>query len=162
MFKFLKKDQLDEIYSPVKKGKLISIENVPDEVFAQKLMGEGVGFINEENGIYAPCDGVVIMTIPTKHAIGLQSKTGVEVLIHIGLNTVDLNGKGFTSYVKKGDKVRKGDKLISFDKQYMIENNIDLTTPMVITNGSEYNIDFVDTVDEVNLQSKIMELKKRT
>lgn len=162
MFKFLKKDNSNEIYSPVKKGKLISIENVPDEVFAQKLMGEGVGFINEDNGIYAPCDGVVIMTTPTKHAIGLQSKGGVEVLIHIGLNTVDLNGKGFTSYVKKGDRVKKGDKLISFDKQFMIENNIDLTTPMVITNGSEYNIAFLDTVDEVNLQSKIMELKKST
>ena len=160
MFNLLKKEIKGIVYSPVKKGKVIKIEEVPDDSFAQKLLGEGVGFINEDNALYAPCNGLIIMTQPTKHAIGIKSNDGVEILIHIGLDTVDLNGKGFTSYVKKGDKVKKGDMLISFDKEFMVKNNIDLVTPMVITNSSDYDIELLVTEDNVNLNREIIKVKK--
>lgn len=160
MFNLLKKDKQDIIYSPILKGKVIKIENVPDAVFAQKLMGEGVGFINEGNTLYSPCDGSIIMTQSTKHAVGIKSKNGLEILIHIGLDTVNLNGQGFTSYIQKGDKVKKGDKLISFDRNFMLKNGIDLTTPMVITNSNDYNIDLLVTETDVNLSSEIMKAKK--
>lgn len=118
-------------------GTVISLENVPDQVFAQKMMGDGVAFQYDGSTIFSPCDGKVKMIAETKHAIGITDSAGADILIHIGLDTVALNGEGFTVNVSVGDKVSKGQPVISIDRELMEQKKIDLTTPMIITNASE-------------------------
>lgn len=144
MMNLFKKKKMDlNLYSPIN-GECIAIEDVPDNVFANKMMGNGVGFIlKEDNQIFAPCDGIISVIAGTKHAIGLQADSGLEVLIHIGLDTVNLQGKGFEVKVKQGDRVTKGQPLISVDLSYMKQNEINLITPMVITNSSKIDIEIV-------------------
>ena len=135
---------------------MISLESVSDKVFADKIMGDGVAIIPSDNKIYAPFDGVVTTIFPTKHAIGLKSNTGVELLIHIGLNTVELDGKPFTEYVKVNQKVRKGDLLLEVDLDAINKAGLETVTPIVVTNSK----DFVEVVPSdkivVDNNSKIM------
>ena len=151
MFKFLKKKELIEnkIYSPIN-GKCIPIEEVPDNVFASKMMGSGVGLILSDDTIYSPCDATVSMIALTKHAIGLQAKNGAEILIHIGLDTVQLNGKGFSLLVNQNDKVDMGQPIMKIDREYMEENNLNLITPLVITNSGDINPNII--CDSGNLE----------
>jgi beta-glucoside PTS system EIICBA component len=95
---------------------VIPLSEVPDEVFSSGAMGQGVAIEPSDNQLYAPFDGNVVMIAPTKHAIGLRSESGVELLVHIGLDTVKLDGKPFTLHVEDGAKIKKGDLLITFDK----------------------------------------------
>lgn len=112
MFKLFKKtDDICKLFAPVN-GKTIALENVPDKVFASKMMGDGIGFEYEGNTIYAPCDGKITLVANTLHAVGITSENGAEILIHIGLDTVSLNGKGFKKLINQGDKVKKGTPLI--------------------------------------------------
>ncbi|MEY8353854.1 PTS glucose transporter subunit IIA [Lachnospiraceae bacterium 54-53] len=115
-------------------GKLISIEKVNDPMFAQKMIGDGVAFISESGEVVSPCSGTVSAVFETNHTIGLMSDDGVEVLIHIGLDTVKENGKGFKSYIKEGAKIKRGQKLITFDIKYLESKGYDLAIPMIITN----------------------------
>ena len=140
MFSFFKRKEIDQqLYAPVN-GTCIPLEEVKDAVFAQKMMGDGVAFqFSDDNTIYSPCNGEVIMIMNTKHAIGLKGENGMEVLIHVGLDTVNLNGEGFTSFIQNGDTIKKGEPLLTIDRSFMDARGIDLTTPMVVTNGSEYN-----------------------
>ncbi|WP_300370768.1 PTS glucose transporter subunit IIA [Brachyspira sp.] len=123
-----------EIKSPIK-GKLVDITDVKDEAFSSKALGDGMAIIPEEGKIYSPVDGEVITTVDTNHAIGLSSK-GVEILIHIGMDTVKLGGRYFKSYVNEGDKVKTGTLLIEFDKEE-VEKEYDITSPIIIPNFSE-------------------------
>lgn len=148
-----------ELYSPVD-GTAIDIESVPDKIFAQKILGDGIGLINHSNKVYAPCDATVTMVPKTKHAIGLTAKNGAEILIHVGLDTVNLRGEGLTMHVLTGDKVKKGDLLISYDQNFMRAWNVDLITPMVITNLSEYKVDILACNTEINRKSKVAEVYK--
>lgn len=118
-------------------GKLISIEKVNDEMFSQKMMGDGVAFISESGEVVSPCNGEVSMIFATNHAIGIIADDGTEILIHIGLDTVKENGKGFKSFIKDGAKVKRGQKLISFDIKYLESKGYDLAIPMIITNMDE-------------------------
>lgn len=127
-----------EVMSPLT-GEVLPIEKAEDEVFASKVMGDGVVILPETTDIYAPFDGTIATLFPTKHAIGLVSDKGAEILIHIGINTVDLNGEGFKAFVKQGDSVTKGDKLISFDKVAIENAGYSSQTMVIITNGSNYN-----------------------
>lgn len=154
------KSKKSEIYAPIIKGEVIALENVPDNVFASKMMGEGVGFENFGNSIVSPVDGTVIMLFPTKHAIGIQTKEGIEILIHIGLDTVQLNGVGFESHVEKGSKIKRGDLLITYDIKIMEENNINLITPMVITNCDEFEISF-NEIKQLEGQQLVMTCAKK-
>lgn len=124
-------------------GRCVDLSEVPDEMFAQKVLGDGVAFEYEGDTIYSPCDGVVSVVIGTKHAVGITSVEGLEVLIHVGLDTVNLEGKGFTALVKKGQKIKTGDPLLKIDRQFMAENDINLITPMVITNHNDFAINIV-------------------
>lgn len=117
-------------------GEIVSTDLVPDDVFSQKLIGEGFAVNPTDNKIYAPCDGEVAVLFPTKHAIAIKSTQGLEIMIHIGLDTVKLNGEGFTSYVNQGDIVKEGDILISFDKEFLKEKVKSIITPVIITNMS--------------------------
>ncbi len=116
------------------KGTVAEVTEAPDEAFSQKMMGDGVVIMPTDNVVYAPCDAEVSFVFPTKHAIGLTDANGMELLIHVGLDTVKLEGKGFEVFVKDGDKVKQGDKLMEFDLEYIKNNAASIATPFVITN----------------------------
>lgn len=139
MFKIFKKKEPIILYAPVT-GTSIALENVPDPVFAEKMMGDGIAFIPESDTICAPCDGKVTMIANTLHAIGITAENGAEILIHIGLDTVNLNGKGFTSLVNVGDKIKLGTPLVKIDMAFMKKHEMVLTTPMVVTNTNELSM----------------------
>ena len=124
--------------SPVE-GHVIPLEQVKDDVFASKAMGDGIGILPRKEQVYAPCDGMVEVVFPTGHAIGI-SNGDVELLIHIGLNTVELDGKGFQAYVKQGDKVKKGDLLVTFDKEFIEDEGYDSTVVFIVTETGEKQI----------------------
>lgn len=130
MFHLFQKNGCD-LSSPVI-GKSIPLEEVKDNVFSSKMMGDGMAFQFDGDAIYAPCDAKVMLIPRSKHAIGLKSKN-IEILIHVGLDTVMLNGQGLQVHVSLGDHVKRGDLLLSIDRKIMKENDIDLTTPMIIT-----------------------------
>lgn len=98
-------------------GQVVSASEIPDPVFSSESMGASVGILPSDGNVFAPFDGEVKMIFPTNHAIGLKSNEGIEVLIHIGVDTVDMNGDGFESFVKQGDSIKKGQKLIAFDQK---------------------------------------------
>ena len=116
------------------KGSVASITEAPDAAFSEKMMGDGVVIIPEDNAVYAPCDAEVTFVFPTKHAIGLTAEGGLELLIHVGLDTVKLEGNGFNVLVNDGDKVKQGDKLMEFDLEYIRQNATSVATPFIITN----------------------------
>lgn len=118
--------------SPVK-GIAAPIEETPDEAFAGKMMGDGIMIMPEDSTVFAPCDGEVLFVFPSKHAVGIKTTDGFEILIHIGINTVELNGEGFEAFVASGDKVKKGDKLISFDIEYIKDKVPSMATPFIFT-----------------------------
>ena len=161
MFKLFKKtDDICKLLAPVN-GKTIALENVPDKVFASKMMGDGMGFEYEGNTIYAPCDGKITLVANTLHAVGITSENGAEILIHIGLDTVSLNGKGFKKLINQGDKVKKGTPLIEIDRQYMKEQDINLITPMVVTNAANYEINVIDEGKDVTTEEEVISCKKQ-
>lgn len=125
------KNKNKDLYAPVK-GECIPLEDVSDPIFSNKLLGDGVAFRLISNTVYSPCDGTVVMIAETKHAIGLKNRNGVEIMIHIGLDTVNYNGKGFKCFVSSNQKVKKGQKLMEVDLDYFKNENVDLTTPMII------------------------------
>ncbi len=128
---FSKKKELD-LYAPIT-GKLIDITEVKDQVFSQKILGDGIAIEPSEGILYAPYDCEVVQLFHTLHAIGLKAKD-VELLVHIGMDTVELNGEGFKGFVNEGDHVKKGQKLIEFDIDYIKSQGKEATTPIVITN----------------------------
>lgn len=121
------------------KGEVIPLEKVEDEVFSSKILGDGVAIEPTEGKLYSPCDGRVDSIFDTKHAINLISSTGCEIIIHIGIDTVKLNGKFFETHVSNGQEVHKGDLLISFDIKQITELGYRVTTPMIISNTDEYH-----------------------
>ncbi|MEC5422873.1 N-acetylglucosamine-specific PTS transporter subunit IIBC [Virgibacillus sp. C22-A2] len=126
----------DNFLMPVQ-GRLLSITEVPDQVFSQKMMGDGFA-VEPANGTFiSPVDGEILNVFPTKHAIGIRSLTGHEILIHIGLETVKLNGQGFDIHVKEGDTVNKGDVIAEVDLAYIKENASSAISPVVFTNLEE-------------------------
>lgn len=135
MFQFLKKKTDFNLYAPVK-GKCIDITEVKDKVFASKVMGDGYAVMPYDNVICSPCEGMITMIFPSKHAFGIKMKDGKEVLIHIGIDTVQLNGNGFTSLRNINDHVKIGEPIIEFDKINIENQNYDLTTMVIVTNQS--------------------------
>ncbi|MFC2947808.1 PTS system trehalose-specific EIIBC component [Virgibacillus sediminis] len=123
-----------DILSPLT-GKIIQLEDVPDPTFAQKMMGDGLAVEPVDGKVLSPVDGQIVQVFPTKHAVGLQTASGVEVLIHIGLETVALDGEGFEAHVSQGDQVKAGDPLITFDLDFIKEKAASHITPVIITNG---------------------------
>lgn len=118
-------------------GEIVHLVTVPDLVFSRKLAGDGIAIKPTNDTLQAPFDGEVIQLFPTLHAIGLRSDSGIEILIHIGLNTVSLNGEGFEAFVKAGDKIKQGDHLIRFDLDFIEKNATSTITPIIITNSND-------------------------
>jgi glucose PTS system EIICBA or EIICB component len=119
--------------SPIE-GEIVELDKVPDEVFSDKLLGDGFAVVPKGNKVYAPADGEVTVLFPTKHAVAITTKEGLEVLIHVGIDTVSLNGEGFTAHVAQGDKVKKGDLLLTLDLELIGAKVKSLISPVIITN----------------------------
>lgn len=130
------KENKEIIASPLT-GNVIPLKNVKDDAFAQGALGNGIGIIPSEGKVVAPVDGTISVLFPTLHAIGITSDSGVELLIHIGLNTVQLNGEGFKAHVKQGDKVRKGQLLLDIDLKAIEKAGYSTETPIIITNTKD-------------------------
>ncbi|QCX32841.1 PTS glucose transporter subunit IIA [Caloramator sp. E03] len=143
MISLFKKKNTIELTSPVK-GSAIDIKNVPDQVFASGMLGNGIAFEPIEGVVYSPCSGEIVNLFPTKHAIGIKTKEGLEILVHIGIDTVEMKGEGFEAFVNVGDKVKAGDKLISFDLDLVKSKAKSAISPMVIT-----NMDIVESMDTI-------------
>lgn len=126
-----------EIASPIK-GTVLKLEKMKDDAFASGVLGKGAAIIPEEGKVYAPADGVITALFPTLHAIGMQADNGLELLIHIGLDTVQLNGEGFQAMVKQGDRVKKGQLLVTFDKEFIESKGFCLETPVLVTNSDDF------------------------
>ncbi|GLR10593.1 PTS beta-glucoside transporter subunit IIABC [Mixta theicola] len=127
----------DTLFAPLS-GKLLALEKVADTTFASGLLGAGAAIIPHDNYVLAPFHGEVASLFATRHAIGLLSHSGIELLIHVGIDTVKLNGQHFTAHVKPGDTIQPGDLLLEFDRQAIKNAGFDLTTPVIISNSEDY------------------------
>ncbi|MFT8311226.1 MAG: beta-glucoside-specific PTS transporter subunit IIABC [Sporolactobacillus sp.] len=119
------------------KGKVIDADEINDQVFSSSSLGTTLGIIPVDNVIYSPCDGIVSAAFPTKHALGIKSDQGVELLIHVGIDSVELNGEGFESFVQQGEHVKRGQKLLNFDPEILKKHQIDSTVIVVILNAHQ-------------------------
>lgn len=126
-----------KVYSP-SNGKRKLIEEVNDEVFSQKMMGDGIAISSSDGIVCSPIDGKVTMVFPTNHAVGLRSNDGIEILVHIGVDTVELGGEGFTGFVSEGDKVNVGSKLVEFDLE-KVSSSYDSEVIMIVTNTDSFS-----------------------
>lgn len=139
------------VTSPIK-GEVLKLSDIEDAAFASGVLGQGVAIIPSDGKVVAPVDGVVTTLFPSLHAIGILSDTGVEVLIHIGLNTIQLEGRGFEACIKQGDRITKGQTILNFDVDAIKELGYSTVTPIVITNSSQF-------LDVVETESKNIELE---
>ncbi|WDZ59157.1 beta-glucoside-specific PTS transporter subunit IIABC [Paenibacillus polymyxa] len=133
-----KKDTSEDVYSPLS-GEVVKLEDMNDGVFSSKDMGDGIAIIPSEYKVYAPIQGRITNFLSSKHAIGITSDNGAELLIHVGIDTVKLKGKYFTAKAKKGDYVEVGDLLLEFDGVKIKEEGFELFTPLIVTNTSNYS-----------------------
>ena len=131
------KAEPDTVYSPLS-GNAIALENVNDPTFASGALGKGVAVVPSEGKVYAPFDGTLDLLYDTKHALGMTSSDGIELLVHVGLNTVELDGKYYTAHAKSGDTIKKGQLLLEFDISKIKEAGYDITTPVIVTNADNY------------------------
>ena len=115
-------------------GEIVAIEDVPDVVFAEKIVGDGIAIRPTGNKMVAPCDGEIGKIFETNHAFSLESDTGIEMFVHFGIDTVELKGNGFTRVAQEGQKVKAGDTIITFDLEYLKEHAKSILTPVVISN----------------------------
>lgn len=142
------------------KGKVVTLDKVNDTVFSKSIMGKGVAILPSEGEVRAPFKGVVNAVFPTKHAIGLTSEDGMEVMIHVGLDTVELDGKYFEAFVKNNDSIEVNDLLLKFDMEAIKAADYDIITPIIITNSAEF-IDIIETSErEVTFEKDLLKVFK--
>ena len=144
------------VYSPLK-GEVVLMQDVPDETFAAEVLGKGAAVEPSEGKVVAPADATVETLFDTHHAIGLTLDNGMEMLIHVGINTVELNGEGYKAHVSEGDRVTRCQKLITFEIPLIKSKGYKTITPVIITNPDDYkdihkaadgNVDFLDKLIE--------------
>lgn len=140
-------------------GRFVPLENVQDEAFSSKVLGEGAAIEPEEGKLYSPCDGKVEMVFDTGHAVSLVSENGCEILLHIGIDTVKLNGRFFKTHVSDGQEIHKGDLLISFELDEIRKAGYQTTTPMIICNTDDYETVEIVSTEHVTAGNKIIEIK---
>ena len=150
-------EETNELYAPMK-GEVLDVSKSADPAFASKAMGEGVAINPSEGVIYAPADGTISLIFPTKHAMGITLNSGIELLIHAGIDTVKMEGKGFETFVETGAKVKKGDKLLSFDMDLVKEKGYQTQTMFLVADAKGKEVEVVEAADADN-NTKIMNLK---
>ena len=141
-------------------GKCVPVSEVPDPTFSEELLGKGIAVQPTVGKVYAPCDCTVAMTFDTKHAVSLETNFGAEILIHVGLETVNLNGEHFTLHVAQGDKVKKGQLLIEVDLEAVKAAGLPTITPVLICNTDDYTTFHTTTGKAVTNADVVIELGK--
>ena len=151
--------KLEGIYAPIA-GKAVAITEVPDPTFAEGMLGNGIAIEPTDGKVYAPCDATVDMMFDTGHAVSMTTESGIEILVHVGLETVGLEGKPFTVRVQNGDKVKKGQLLIEADLEAVKAAGLPTITPMVICNTAAYSTFNTIVSKEVTNDDVVIELAK--
>lgn len=148
-----------EIYAPIS-GEIVNIEDVPDVVFSEKIVGDGVAVRPIGNKIVAPVDGVIGKIFETNHAFSMKSKEGVELFVHFGIDTVELKGEGFTRIAQEGQSIKRGDTVIEFDLPLLESKAKSVLTPIVISNMDEISCIVKKSGEVVAGESVVLALKK--
>ena len=150
----------DAVLYSISEGTAILLSQVNDATFASEVLGKGIAVIPSKGEVVAPCDATVETVFDTKHAVGLSTENGMELLVHIGINTVELEGKYYTAHVKAGDHVKKGQLLISFDMDKIKDAGYDMTTPLIVTNSDDYKNVKILQEGSVTPSDKVLEIVK--
>ena len=150
---------LDQLYAPVA-GEAVPVSEVPDPTFSEGILGNGIAIKPADGKVYAPCDATVDMMFTTGHAVSLIADSGAEILIHVGLETVSLEGKPFTVHAQNGDKVKKGQLLIEVDLDAVKAAGLNTITPMLVCNSSEFSTFKTVTGKSVTSADPVIELAK--
>lgn len=145
----------------VEDGRTIPMDEVNDQTFAQELLGPGIAIVPSNGTVVSPIDGTIATVMDTKHAVCIQGEDGLELIVHAGLNTVELNGKYYQTYKEIGDQVKAGDVLLEFDLEEITKAGYDVTTPIVITNLGDYKITKCLTGQQVKAGEEVIQLTKR-
>lgn len=145
----------------VEDGRTIPMDEVNDQTFAQELLGPGIAIVPSNGTVVSPINGTIATVMDTKHAVCIQGEDGLELIVHAGLDTVELNGKYYQTYKEIGDQVKAGDVLLEFDLEEIIKAGYDVTTPIVITNLGDYKITKCLTGQQVKAGEEVIQLTKQ-
>ena len=145
----------------VEDGRTIPMDEVNDQTFAQELLGPGIAIVPSNGTVVSPIDGTIATVMDTKHAVCIQGEDGLELIVHAGLDTVELNGKYYQTYKEIGDQVKAGDVLLEFDLEEIAKAGSDVTTPIVITNLGDYKITKCLTGQQVKAGEEVIQLTKQ-
>lgn len=145
----------------VEDGKTIPMDEVNDQTFAQELLGPGIAIVPSNGTVVSPINGTIATVMDTKHAVCIQGEDGLELIVHAGLDTVELNGKYYQTYKEIGDQVKAGDVLLEFDLEEITKAGYDVTTPIVITNLGDYKITKCLTGQQVKAGEEVIQLTKQ-
>ncbi|GAA6378938.1 hypothetical protein I2800192A2_10470 [Anaerostipes hadrus] len=145
----------------VEDGRTIPMDEVNDQTFAQELLGPGIAIVPSNGTVVSPINGTIATVMDTKHAVCIQGEDGLELIVHAGLDTVELNGKYYQTYKEIGDQVKAGDVLLEFDLEEITKAGYDVTTPIVITNLGDYKITKCLTGQQVKAGEEVIQLTKR-
>lgn len=145
----------------VEDGRTIPMDEVNDQTFAQELLGPGIAIVPSNGTVVSPINGTIATVMDTKHAVCIQGEDGLELIVHAGLDTVELNGKYYQTYKEIGDQVKAGDVLLEFDLEEITKAGYDVTTPIVITNLGDYKITKCLTGQQVKAGEELIQLTKQ-
>lgn len=145
----------------VEDGRTIPMDEVNDQTFAQELLGPGIAIVPSNGTVVSPINGTIATVMDTKHAVCIQGEDGLELIVHAGLDTVELNGKYYQTYKEIGDQVKAGDVLLEFDLEEITKAEYDVTTPIVITNLGDYKITKCLTGQQVKAGEEVIQLTKQ-
>ena len=145
----------------VEDGRTIPMDEVNDQTFAQELLGPGIAIVPSNGTVVSPINGTIATVMDTKHAVCIQGEDGLELIVHAGLDTVELNGKYYQTYKAIGDQVKAGDVLLEFDLEEITKAGYDVTTPIVITNLGDYKITKCLTGQQVKAGEEVIQLTKQ-
>lgn len=148
----------DHVYAPIE-GRWVALEKVPDEVFASHMMGDGLGIVPRGDTLHAPVNGIIRTVFPTGHAIGIMADNGAELILHIGIDTVMLQGSGFHCKVREGQRVKAGELLMKLDRREMEEAGYDLTTMVILSNVDQFQIRLMEQ-DTVSVGTPLFRMEK--
>ena len=145
----------------VEDGRTIPMDEVNDQTFAQELLGPGIAIVPSNGTVVSPINGTIATVMVTKHAVCIQGEDGLELIVHAGLDTVELNGKYYQTYKEIGDQVKAGDVLLEFDLEEITKAGYDVTTPIVITNLGDYKITKCLTGQQVKAGEEVIQLTEQ-
>ena len=145
----------------VEDGRTIPMDEVNDQTFAQELLGPGIAIVPSNGTVVSPINGTIATVMDTKHAVCIQGEDGLELIVHAGLDTVELNRKYYQTYKEIGDQVKAGDVLLEFDLEEITKAGYDVTTPIVITNLGDYKITKCLTGQQVKAGEEVIQLTKQ-